>query len=195
MTRRSCGIGANTALRDADLLRRQLTSVHKGQLDLIPAMHEYERQMLDYGFAAVKSSLRNAKMAGSANRIVRGTFRGTLRVAGAVPANQAQNVRRHWAMMTTNRGAVRGVPARPDCRSDRAPARRSGGSPGRLVASLRTPTMLASFTIRPGVHGAVSPIKRSATMPLTAAWNSQYRWRDSIPMLDHSRGGLTRACE
>jgi hypothetical protein len=34
----------------------------------VPALHEYEEQMRDYGFAAVKRSLRNARQSGSANR-------------------------------------------------------------------------------------------------------------------------------
>ena len=42
--------------------------------------------MLDYGFAAVRRSLRNARQAASANRLARGAFRTVLRVAGAVPA-------------------------------------------------------------------------------------------------------------
>jgi 2-polyprenyl-6-methoxyphenol hydroxylase-like FAD-dependent oxidoreductase len=79
------GIGANTALRDADLLCRQLTTVHHGRQALVPAVHEYERQMLDYGFAAVRTSLRNTRMAGSANPITRRAFRGILRLASAVP--------------------------------------------------------------------------------------------------------------
>jgi 2-polyprenyl-6-methoxyphenol hydroxylase-like FAD-dependent oxidoreductase len=79
------GIGANTALRDADLLRRQLTAVNAGAQPLLPALHEYERQMLEYGFAAVRQSLRNARQAGSANRLARGAFRTTLRVVNAVP--------------------------------------------------------------------------------------------------------------
>jgi 2-polyprenyl-6-methoxyphenol hydroxylase-like FAD-dependent oxidoreductase len=76
------GIGANTALRDADLLR---TEIGRGGA-LLPAVHGYERQMLDYGFAAVKASLRNARQAGSANPVARGAFRTVLRVAEAVPA-------------------------------------------------------------------------------------------------------------
>jgi 2-polyprenyl-6-methoxyphenol hydroxylase-like FAD-dependent oxidoreductase len=79
------GIGANTALRDADLLCRQLARVRHGRLGLTAAVHEYERQMLDYGFAAVRTSLRNARQAGSANPIARGAFRTVLRVAEAVP--------------------------------------------------------------------------------------------------------------
>ena len=79
------GIGANTALRDADLLRRQLVAVAEGRSGLRPAVAGYERDMLDYGFAAVRRSLRNAQLAGSANRLARHAFRGVLRVASAVP--------------------------------------------------------------------------------------------------------------
>jgi len=79
------GIGANTALRDADLLRRQLIAVPSGEQDLVPALHEYEEQMRRYGFAAVKRSLSNARQAGSANRLARGAFRTVLRIVAAVP--------------------------------------------------------------------------------------------------------------
>ncbi|MGV9808106.1 FAD-dependent oxidoreductase [Micromonospora chersina] len=79
------GIGANTALRDAELLCRRLTEVAEGRRDLLPALHDYERQMLDYGFAAVKQSLRNARQAGSGNRLGRAAARTTLRTVGAVP--------------------------------------------------------------------------------------------------------------
>lgn len=79
------GVGANTALRDAELLCRKLTAVEAGEVALLPALHDYERQMLDYGFAAVKQSLRNARQAGSANRLARAAFRTTLRTVNAVP--------------------------------------------------------------------------------------------------------------
>jgi salicylate hydroxylase len=79
------GIGANTALRDADLLRRQLIAVTSGERELVPALHEYEERMRDYGFAAVKRSLSNARRAGSTNRIGRGAFRTVLRAVAAVP--------------------------------------------------------------------------------------------------------------
>jgi len=79
------GIGANTALRDADLLRRRLIAVQDGQSSLVGAVAEYERQMLDYGFAAVKQSLRNAKQAASGNRFGRAMFRTVLRTTNAVP--------------------------------------------------------------------------------------------------------------
>jgi 2-polyprenyl-6-methoxyphenol hydroxylase-like FAD-dependent oxidoreductase len=79
------GVGANTALRDAELLCRRLTDVAAGRSALLPALHDYERQMLDYGFAAVKQSLRNARQAGSANRLGRTGFRTAMRLTGALP--------------------------------------------------------------------------------------------------------------
>ena len=79
------GIGANTALRDADLLRRQLISVANGEVELVAALHEYEERMRDYGFAAVKRSLNNARQAESTNRIARGAFRTSLRIVAATP--------------------------------------------------------------------------------------------------------------
>lgn len=77
------GIGANTALRDADLLGRRLIEVRDGR-DLVGAVHDYEREMLDYGFAAVRASLRNARMAASDSRLLRAGMRGGLRLAGAL---------------------------------------------------------------------------------------------------------------
>jgi len=79
------GIGANTALRDADLLRRQLIAVTSGERELMTALHEYEEQMIDYGFAAVKRSLNNARQAGSSSRTGRRAFRTVLRMIAAVP--------------------------------------------------------------------------------------------------------------
>ena len=79
------GIGANTALRDADLLRSRLMAVASGERELIPALHEYEEQMREYGFAAVRRSLSNARQAGSANWLARGAFRTVLRIVAAVP--------------------------------------------------------------------------------------------------------------
>jgi 2-polyprenyl-6-methoxyphenol hydroxylase-like FAD-dependent oxidoreductase len=79
------GVGANTALRDADLLRRQLIAVAAGERELVPAVHEYEERMRDYGFAAVKRSLSNARQAGSASRVGRSAFRSILRIVAAVP--------------------------------------------------------------------------------------------------------------
>ena len=49
------------------------------------AIAGYEREMLDYGFAAVKTSLRNARQAASDRRLPRALFRSVLRLAEAAP--------------------------------------------------------------------------------------------------------------
>jgi 2-polyprenyl-6-methoxyphenol hydroxylase-like FAD-dependent oxidoreductase len=79
------GVGANTALRDADLLRRTLIAVRAGEVPLRPAIAGYEREMLTYGFAAVKQSLRNAWRAGYSTWPGRAAFRTVLRLTAAVP--------------------------------------------------------------------------------------------------------------
>lgn len=54
------GVGANTALRDATLLCRQLTVAASGGKTLLQAVADYEADMLPYGFARVADSLRNS---------------------------------------------------------------------------------------------------------------------------------------
>jgi len=51
------GAGANTALRDARLLCKQLVAARDGQLALLTAIHSYEEKMQKYGAEAVKQSL------------------------------------------------------------------------------------------------------------------------------------------
>ncbi|GAA3534497.1 FAD-dependent monooxygenase [Amycolatopsis ultiminotia] len=51
------GNGANTALRDADLLSRCLLEAAEGRQNLLTAVGNYERQMLEYGAEAVRTSL------------------------------------------------------------------------------------------------------------------------------------------
>jgi 2-polyprenyl-6-methoxyphenol hydroxylase-like FAD-dependent oxidoreductase len=55
------GIGANTALRDAVLLRDALAGADMGDRDVLAALADYEREMIGYGFAAVRASLANMK--------------------------------------------------------------------------------------------------------------------------------------
>ncbi|TDD60962.1 FAD-dependent monooxygenase [Kribbella antibiotica] len=50
------GVGANTALRDAVNLCRQLVEVRDGRSELISAVYEYEAKMIEYGFDAVVKS-------------------------------------------------------------------------------------------------------------------------------------------
>ena len=50
------GAGANTALRDANLLCNALTQAASGRKPLIVAIHEYETEMLRYSTEAVLES-------------------------------------------------------------------------------------------------------------------------------------------
>jgi 2-polyprenyl-6-methoxyphenol hydroxylase-like FAD-dependent oxidoreductase len=79
------GIGANTALRDAQLLARNLIDAAAGRRDLIDAIRDYETQMIDYGFDAVRLSLRTAEQTISNNWLGRAMFKTALRIFALVP--------------------------------------------------------------------------------------------------------------
>ncbi|OJF15587.1 FAD-dependent oxidoreductase [Couchioplanes caeruleus] len=71
------GLGGNTALRDAELLCRQLVQVRDGRLGLVEAIRAYEEGMRGYGFAAVQKALRyqkqglqSGKLSASMSRVV-----------------------------------------------------------------------------------------------------------------------------
>lgn len=78
------GIGANIALRDACLLNRKLVTAARGEEPLLAAIGDYERQMTEYGFAAVRDSLAATRQftGGAGARV---GFKSFLRVANAVP--------------------------------------------------------------------------------------------------------------
>ncbi|GLZ32157.1 oxidoreductase [Lentzea sp. NBRC 105346] len=85
------GIGANTALRDAQALCRKLIAVSQGTEELIPAIAAYEADMREYGFKAVLES--RDQIDGSApihkpviGRLMLAGFRTFLRVTNRVPA-------------------------------------------------------------------------------------------------------------
>jgi 2-polyprenyl-6-methoxyphenol hydroxylase-like FAD-dependent oxidoreductase len=56
------GLGGSTALKDAALLCGKLIAAARSQVPLLSAIHEYEAAMIEYGFAAVRSSLQFADM-------------------------------------------------------------------------------------------------------------------------------------
>ena len=62
------GMGGNMALLDADSLRRALSRAHRGECQLIPALHDYEAEMIDRGFRAVEASLKQMKQVHSQGR-------------------------------------------------------------------------------------------------------------------------------
>ena len=61
------GSGANTALRDAALLASELGAAARGEKSPVQAIADYERRMVDYGFAAVRAS-RRAELATTTRR-------------------------------------------------------------------------------------------------------------------------------
>jgi 2-polyprenyl-6-methoxyphenol hydroxylase-like FAD-dependent oxidoreductase len=75
------GIGANTALRDADHLRRALLAA----AEPISGVGGYEKNMRAYANQALKLSTRNATNAALASRANRTAFRTLLRVGSVVP--------------------------------------------------------------------------------------------------------------
>ena len=77
------GIGANTALRDADVLRRALTG--PGRDDLVDRVGRYEDEMRGYANEALAVSTRNARNAASTRRLPRLAFRTLLKVTDRVP--------------------------------------------------------------------------------------------------------------
>jgi len=64
------GIGGNTALRDASLLGSQLIAARAGEKPLLKAIHDYEAEMITYGFAAVRDSIQGQEMMVAENRQV-----------------------------------------------------------------------------------------------------------------------------
>ncbi|TNH31471.1 FAD-dependent monooxygenase [Micromonospora orduensis] len=58
------GVGANTALRDARLLCRQLVQAAAGDKTLVQAVADYEAAMVPYGFARVTESLNRSGTSG-----------------------------------------------------------------------------------------------------------------------------------
>jgi len=79
------GIGANTALRDAVLLRDALVGVGRGERDVLAKLADYEREMIGYGFAAVRASLANMKRLHARSPVSRLAARAFFRLADLSP--------------------------------------------------------------------------------------------------------------
>lgn len=56
----TAGVGANTALCDANLLCDRLSAVARGQLPLLDALADYEHKVREIGFARVEHSVQQA---------------------------------------------------------------------------------------------------------------------------------------
>lgn len=84
------GAGANTALRDAALIRDKLVEVRDGRAELLAAIGDYEQRMRTYSAVAVRESLEFMNDGGPGKPIIGPltTFgmRTALRIADRVPA-------------------------------------------------------------------------------------------------------------
>lgn len=79
------GMGANTALRDAEVLTRCLIDVAAGRIPLHEAVKTYEDEMRGYANAAIKLSTQNAVNACNGGTAQRLLFRGFLQAAATFP--------------------------------------------------------------------------------------------------------------
>jgi salicylate hydroxylase len=79
------GIGANVAIKDAARLKRALVAAHNGERDIIEAIHDYEAGMLDYGFRAVRNSLKAMHQTVTDSRPSLTLSRLTMRAIDALP--------------------------------------------------------------------------------------------------------------
>ena len=78
------GIGANIALKDAVRLARGLTAAGRSERPLIDAIHDYEVDMIDYGFRAVRRSLHAMNQALTASPLRLTMSRTALRLINHV---------------------------------------------------------------------------------------------------------------
>lgn len=84
------GAGANTALRDAQLLASALLNVHLGRESLASALHGYEAQMLRYSAEAIRESRKQMDASDAIHRPVIGAAqlaltRGAMRLINRLP--------------------------------------------------------------------------------------------------------------
>ena len=79
------GMGANMALRGAAALRRALVKVAQGEALLLEALGNYEREMIEHGFRAVRLSLENMQRVHSEG-LRKALAKFALRLMNVVPA-------------------------------------------------------------------------------------------------------------
>ena len=80
------GLGGSIALRDANLLHRELVEVDRGASTPMVAINAYEKAIINYGFAAVRQSAWFGHIVVSENRLLRSAFKAALRMATRIPS-------------------------------------------------------------------------------------------------------------
>ncbi|HEX6685260.1 MAG TPA: FAD-dependent monooxygenase, partial [Candidatus Limnocylindrales bacterium] len=108
------GVGANTALRDAALLTRQLSQVAQHELALLEAIGEYEAEMRDYGFQAVDLALRTLRQGLASNPVEVFLSRNWFRLCGVAAPLRRMTFGGSWARVSAPRGWERAATGRQD---------------------------------------------------------------------------------
>jgi 2-polyprenyl-6-methoxyphenol hydroxylase-like FAD-dependent oxidoreductase len=83
------GIGANTALRDAEALHEALVAVGRGEADLIQALAAYEQDMIRHGFTAVRTSLKHMQRFHAKGTLARTATKAIFQLVDSVPPLKA----------------------------------------------------------------------------------------------------------
>lgn len=91
------GMGANMALRDASLLSRNLAAAAHGDMSVLQAIGDYETDMRDYAFSAVRTALTNERLGRNASPVAQRAMRAWFRACGAVPALRRAGFGDSWA--------------------------------------------------------------------------------------------------
>ena len=87
-------VGDLATENDAARLKRALVAAHNGERDIVEAIRDYEAGMLDYGFRAVRNSLKAMHQTVTDSRPSLTLSRLTLRAINALPPVKRRVARR-----------------------------------------------------------------------------------------------------
>lgn len=90
------GLGANMALRDASVLGSKLKAVSQGKTPLLTAINEYEAQMRNYAYNAVRASVNYSNQMISRNRLARTGAKTWFRICKTIPALRISTLERQF---------------------------------------------------------------------------------------------------
>ena len=91
------GIGASMALRDASLLSRSLAATARGDISLLRAIGDYETDMRQYAFSAVRAALTSERLGLNASPAAQASMRAWFRLCRAIPAARRAGFSNSWA--------------------------------------------------------------------------------------------------
>jgi 2-polyprenyl-6-methoxyphenol hydroxylase-like FAD-dependent oxidoreductase len=105
------GNGANTALRDAALLTRQLSQAARGERPLLDAIGDYEAQMREYSFQAVDLAMKTLRQGITSNPAEVFFSHSWFRLCSRVAALRRMTFGSSWAKVSAPREWERALTA------------------------------------------------------------------------------------